>query len=161
MASSHLASLPSRGAFTDEPLAPTIVASALRPYVPASTSASDDKVVVKTDGTNILVRQLSQSRARAEAKKRAQRAKAASGAKERAEAIAEEARRRERENRAALEAAAGAARTSASTSGRECDGEEGREERSAANPFSRKRQQGAAGAAGADDRAAKRGRETR
>ena len=159
MGSSHLASLPSRGAFTDERLSRTIVASALRPYVPTSASASDETVVVKTDGTNILIRQLSQTRARAEAKKRAQRAKAASEAKERAEALAEEARRRERETRAALEADAGAARA-ASAGGRAGD-EVGSEARGGANPFARKRQQSAEGAEGADDRAAKRGRGTR
>ena len=164
--SSELDSLPSRGAFTASELTPTTSASTLRPYVSASREPPAERARVKTDGTNILIRQLSQSRARHEAKRREQRAQAAAKATERAEALAEESRRRERERRAALEAEAKTT-LGASPRGDACGDDaggaetrEGAEERATtragANPFSRKRS--AASSAGTE---AKRGRAKR
>lgn len=164
--SSALDSLPSRGAFTASELTPTTSAGTLRPYVSASREPPAERARVKTDGTNILIRQLSQSRARAEAKKRAQRAQAAAEAKKRTEAIAEEARRRERETRAALEAEArttlgettrGDASAGGAGGAETREGGEARATTSAGvNPFSRKRS--AASSAGTE---AKRGRAKR
>ena len=65
-----LDALPSRGAFATATTEPTSFAS-LKAYVSTSASSVERATRVTTDGTNILIRQLSQSRARAEAKKRA------------------------------------------------------------------------------------------
>ena len=84
-----LSSLPSRGAFTAEEIEPTQNKTVvLRPYVSAaSVSSLNEKQRVRTDGTNILIRQLQQSRARIEARKRAQRTQAALEAEARATII--------------------------------------------------------------------------
>ena len=84
MGLSSLTALPSRGAFTASELVPVASAPPARTYVAGIARAPlSEHARVKTDGTNILIRQLSQSRARAEAKKRAQRAQAAAEAKRR------------------------------------------------------------------------------
>lgn len=161
MPPSFLAALPARGAFTETEHKPTPSASDLRPYVPRGTHGdestskeSSDSIRVRTDGTNILIRQLSQTRARAEAKRRALRAKAASEAKARTEAIAAEAKRVERERSAALERASGTRepkREDATTQGAEKGG-------AGANPFSRKRAASGEDAGARAGGSAKRGR---
>lgn len=141
MGLSSLTALPSRGAFTASELVPVASAPPARTYVAGIARAPlSEHARVKTDGTNILIRQLSQSRARAEAKKRAQRAQAAAEAKKRSEALALEAKRREEKTRAALEASTGRGGGGAKDSANAKDAATTTTTVEAAvNPFSRKR----------------------
>ena len=161
-----LSSLPSRGAFNAEEIKPTQNKTVvLRPYVSAaSVSSLSEKQRVRTDGTNILIRQLQQSRARIEARKRAQRTQAALEAEARSAVHVEEARRREKEQREALERATSKQTAPVdveepSTSKRDERAENGsqRAGHSDVNPFARKR--GGASRSNANDgRDAKRGK---
>jgi hypothetical protein len=164
-----LSSLPSRGAFTAEEIEPTQNKTVvLRPYVSAaSVSSLNEKQRVRTDGTNILIRQLQQSRARAEARKRAQRTQAALEAEARSAAHVEEARRREKEQREALERAAGkqtapvdSEEPSTSKRNERAKSDSQRADQGGVNPFARKRG-GASGSNANDGREAKRGKSTR
>ena len=143
MGLSSLTALPSRGAFTASELVPVASAPPARTYVAGIARAPlSEHARVKTDGTNILIRQLSQSRARAEAKKRAQRAQAAAEAKKRSETLALEAKKREEKTRAALEASTGrgggGAKDAANAKGATTTTTTTAAE-AAVNPFSRKR----------------------
>lgn len=139
-----LNALPSRGAFASATPEPTSFAT-LKPYVSTSASSIERATRVTTDGTNILIRQLSQSRARAEAKKRAARALAAAEAKKRAADIAAEAKKREADALAALEAAKAKAKSkSVATDAEDEGGATARDARATPgktgnNPFARKR----------------------
>lgn len=163
-----LSSLPSRGAFTAEEIEPTQNKTVvLRPYVSAaSVSSLNEKQRVRTDGTNILIRQLQQSRARIEARKRAQRTQAALEAEARSAAHVEEARRREKEQREALERAAGkqtavdSEEPSTSKRNERAKSDSQRADQGGVNPFARKRG-GASGSNANDGREAKRGKSTR
>ena len=140
MGLSSLTALPSRGAFTASELVPVASAPPARTYVAGIARAPlSEHARVKTDGTNILIRQLSQSRARAEAKKRAQRAQAAAEAKKRSETLALEAKKREEKTRAALEASTGRGGGGAKDSANAKDAATTTTVEAAVNPFSRKR----------------------
>jgi len=157
-----LDALPSRGAFATATTEPTSFAS-LKPYVSTSSSSVERATRVTTDGTNILIRQLSQSRARAEAKKRAARALAAAEAKQRSADIAAEAKKREADALAALEAAK--AKAKAKNASTEDAGASARDARATPgktkdNPFARKRSGGSSGDGERTGTSAKRGKIT-